>query len=256
MSDQRRDDHKRDTAASFGAAAEDYFESAVHRGSDDLRTLAAWCADADRALDIATGGGHTAGALAAAGVPFVVAGDVSPEMVTVATREYDVEGALADAERLPVRDDAFDAVTCRIAAHHFPDPESFVSEVARVLEPGGTFAFEDNVAPEEADLATFLNGVERLRDPTHVELYTVEQWREWFESAGLAIETVESAAITLDFEAWVERTDVSEPDRDELRERFREAPEGAHERFAVEFDDAGDVQSFANPKALIRATKR
>ncbi|SEO88422.1 hypothetical protein SAMN04487948_106165 [Halogranum amylolyticum] len=29
-------DQKRDTAASFGAAAEDDVESAVHRGSDDL----------------------------------------------------------------------------------------------------------------------------------------------------------------------------------------------------------------------------
>lgn len=256
MSDQRRDDHhKRDTAASFGAAAEDYFESAVHRGSDDLRTLASWCADADRALDVATGGGHTAGALAAAGVPFVVASDVSPEMVAVATREYDVEGTLADAERLPFRDDAFDAVACRIAAHHFPDPEAFVNEVARVLEPGGTLAFEDNVAPEKAALAEFLNGVERLRDPTHVELYTVEQWRGWFESAGLSIETVESAAITLDFDAWVERTEVSKADRDELRERFREAPDGAHARFDVAFDDEEAVESFANPKALIRANR-
>lgn len=256
MSDQRR--HKRDTAASFGAAAEDYFESAVHRGSDDLRTLASWCADADadRALDVATGGGHTAGALAAAGVPTVVASDVSPEMVAVATREYDVAGVLADAERLPFSAASFDAATCRIAAHHFPDPEAFVTEVARVLEPGGTLAFEDNVAPDDGELATFLNGVERLRDPTHVELYTVEQWREWFEREGLAVETVESAAITLDFDAWAERTGVSEADRIELVRRFRDAPEDAHERFAVAFDEDGSVESFANPKALIRARKR
>ena len=249
-------DQKRDTAASFGAAAEDYFESAVHRGSDDLWTLASWCREADRALDVATGGGHTAGALAAVGVPSVVASDVSPEMVAVATREYDVAGTLADAERLPFRDDAFDAVVCRIAAHHFPDPEAFVDEVARVLESGGTLAFEDNVAPADEELATFLNDVERLRDPTHVELYTVEQWHEWFEREGLTVETVESAAITLEFDAWAERTNVSEADRAALTRQFREAPDGAHDRFAVEFADDGSVESFANPKALIRARKR
>jgi SAM-dependent methyltransferase len=248
-------DEKRDTAASFGGAAEDYFESSVHRESDDLRVLASWCADADRALDVATGGGHTAGAIAAAGVPHVVASDLSPEMLAVATREYPVDGVLADAERLPFATDAFDAVACRIAAHHFPDPEAFVAEAARVLEDGGVLAFEDNVAPADETLATFLNGVEKLRDPTHVELYSVAQWREWFERAGLAVEAVETAAITLDFEAWTARTNVSEADKAELRRRFRAAPDGAHERFSVAFDDEGRVESFANPKALIRARK-
>jgi SAM-dependent methyltransferase len=248
------DDEKRETAARFGAAAEDYFASAVHRESPDLQTLAAWCADADRALDVATGGGHTAGALAAAGVPTVVASDLSPAMVEVATREYPVAGVLADAERLPFGADAFDAVACRIAAHHFPDPAAFVAAVARVLEPGGVFAFEDNVAPAEPELASFLDGVERLRDPTHVGLTTVAQWTEWFEAAGLSVEAVESAAVRLEFEPWVERTDVPPADRRELVRRFREAPAAAVERFDVRYDD-GVVESFANPKALLRARR-
>lgn len=258
MSNQRNegDDQKRDTAAKFGVAAEEYFESAVHRGSDDLQTLASWCAGADRALDVATGAGHTAGAIADAGVPTVVASDVSPEMTRVAVREYDAAGILADAERLPFCDDTFDAVACRVAAHHFPDPEAFVDEVARVLDSGGVFAFEDNVAPDEESLATFLNRVETLRDPTHVELYTVDQWCEWFERAGLTVETVESAKFTLDFDAWVERTNVPADDRAELVRRFREAPEDTRDRFEVVFDEDGGVDSFGNPKALFRAVNQ
>jgi SAM-dependent methyltransferase len=248
-------DEKRATARAFGDAADQYFESAVHRDGEDLQTLASWCADADRALDVATGAGHTAGAVAAAGVPTVVAADVSPEMVETAVSEYGVAGVVADAERLPVCEDAVDAVTCRIAAHHFPDPASFVDEVARVLEPGGTFAFEDNVAPEAETLAAFLDGIERLRDPTHVALSPVSQWREWFEGAGLTVEETRRAALTLDFEAWVDRTGVAPDDRAELQRRFREASPAARERFEVEFDADGDVVSFANPKALIRARR-
>ncbi|MCO8265783.1 methyltransferase domain-containing protein, partial [Haloferax sp. AB510] len=195
-----------------------------------------------------------AGAIADAGVSSVIAADAAPEMVATAVREYPVAGVVADAERLPFAADSFDAAACRIAAHHFPDPESFVAEVARVLEPGGVFAFEDNVAPEDASLAEFLNGVEVLRDPTHVELHPVSRWREWFEAAGLSVEAVETAAIRLEFDPWTERTNVSPEDRAELERRFREAPDEAKSLFDVVFD--GDsVVSFANPKALIRARK-
>lgn len=261
-----RDEDKRETAKRFGAAASAYFESTVHRDGEDLQTLASWCADATRALDVATGGGHTAGALAEAGVPRVVAADAAPEMVATAVREYGVAGVAADAERLPFAADAFDAVTCRIAAHHFPDPEAFVDEVARVLEPGGVFAFEDNVAPEDEELVAWLNGVERLRDPTHVALRSVSEWTDLFEGAGMAVEETVGAKLTLDFDAWVERTGVADEDVAELHRRFREAPDGAHDRFEVEFEDEGKsadgsdssraVVSWANPKAVMRVRKR
>lgn len=248
-------DEKRETARRFGDAAEAYFDSAVHREGVDRDMLADWCAGADRALDVATGAGHTAGALLDAGIETVVAADLAPEMVETTIEAYGAQGIVADAERLPFTDAAIDAVTCRIAAHHFPEPEAFVDEVARVLEPGGVLAFEDNVAPGDPLLADWVNGVERLRDPSHVSLYTVEQWTDWFEAAGLRVEETGGTAITLDFAAWVDRTDVPPDDRAELQRRFRDAPDGAHEDFDVEFGPGGDVVSWANPKTLLRARR-
>ncbi len=249
-------DGKRDTARRFGAAADAYFDSAVHRDSPDLQTLAAWCRDADRALDVATGAGHTAGAVLAAGIETVVASDAAPEMVATAVDAYGPAGVVADAERLPFATDSFAAVTCRIAAHHFPDPRSFVAEVARVLEPTGVFAFEDNVAPADPALADWLNGVERLRDPSHVELHTTDRWTDWFEDAGLVVEETAGTSITLQFDSWVERTNVSPADRAELERRFRDAPDGADELFEIRFGDDGGVESWANPKRLVRARRR
>jgi ubiquinone/menaquinone biosynthesis C-methylase UbiE len=138
---------KHTTAARFDAAAPDYLESDAHHTGADLETLAPWCADADRALDVAPGAGHTAGALGDTGVGTVVATDTAPAMVATAVETYGVEGCVADAERLPFATETFDAVSCRIAAHHFPAPEQFVAEAARVLAPGGVLALEDNVAP-------------------------------------------------------------------------------------------------------------
>ena len=48
-----------------------------------------------------------------------------------------------DAENLPFPDESFDAVINVEASHIYPDFERFVSEVARVLRPGGHFLHAD-----------------------------------------------------------------------------------------------------------------
>jgi ubiquinone/menaquinone biosynthesis C-methylase UbiE len=248
-------DKKREAADSFGVAADAYLDSDVHRAGDDLDQLAAWCADATSALDVATGAGHTAGAVASAGVPRTVAADASPEMVATAVETFDgVDGVVADAERLPFEAGAFDAVTCRIAAHHFPDPEAFVGEVARVLAPGGTFAFEDNVAPEDDDLAAFINRVEGLRDSTHVESYATSQWREWLTAAGFEVAETQHLKKTLEFDPWTAAQSLPPETVAEVEDVLSNASDEAAAFFEVEVVDGG-VESFANLKTLIRATR-
>lgn len=48
-----------------------------------------------------------------------------------------------DAERLPVRAGAFDAVTNVESSHGYPNRDVFYGEVARVLCPGGAFLYTD-----------------------------------------------------------------------------------------------------------------
>ncbi|SDK83710.1 class I SAM-dependent methyltransferase [Natronorubrum texcoconense] len=252
-----RDDSeaKRETASSFDVAAADYVDSDVHRQGADLERLADWCRDAETALDVATGAGHVAGAVAERGVPTVVAVDASRAMVATAEREFDgVAGAMADAERLPFAANSFDAVACRIAAHHFPDPEAFVAEVARVLRPGGTFAFEDNVAPPDPALESFLDRVERLRDPTHVRSHRTDRWYEWLEGQGFVVEETSHLTKTLEFDSWVAAQSVDADRRAELESILLDASPEATSFFEIEAED-GTVRSFANLKALVRATR-
>jgi ubiquinone/menaquinone biosynthesis C-methylase UbiE len=72
--------------------------------------------------------------------------DISPGMVAVAQRNarglgFEVEGRVADAERLPYDDDTFDLVVGHAVLHHIPDVEQSLREVIRVLKPGGRFVF-------------------------------------------------------------------------------------------------------------------
>jgi len=248
-------DRKRSTADTFDEHADAYVESSVHRAGDDLRTLATWCEDADRALDVATGAGHTAGAILDRGVPEVVATDAAPGMVATAGSEYPgVRAVVADAERLPFRADAFDAVACRIAAHHFPDPREFVAEVARVTEPGGVFAFEDNVAPDDDALDDFLNRVERLRDPSHVRSHRDSTWRKWLRDAGFEITEGFVITKTIDYGDWVRQLDTPAENRAQLEALFADPPAEAADLYEVEVDGE-QVESFANLKLLLRARK-
>jgi SAM-dependent methyltransferase len=72
--------------------------------------------------------------------------DLSPGMVRVALRNgeqlgLDVDGRVADAERIPYEDDTFDLVVGHAVLHHIPDLPAAFAEVRRILKPGGRFVF-------------------------------------------------------------------------------------------------------------------
>ena len=72
--------------------------------------------------------------------------DLSPGMVAAALRNaehlgLDVDGRVADAERIPYDDDTFDVVVGHAVLHHIPDLDTAFREVLRVLKPGGRFVF-------------------------------------------------------------------------------------------------------------------
>ncbi|MFB1066140.1 class I SAM-dependent methyltransferase [Natrinema sp. H-ect4] len=250
-------DRKQDVAAAFGDATDGYRDGAVLKEGTDLDQLVDWCQDATYTLDVATGAGHVAGALAETGVSRVVAADLSPEMVRTATTEYPrIEGVAVDAERLPFAADRFDAVTCRFAAHHFPDPAAFLAEVERVLEPGGVFALEDLCVPNDPELAAYVNRIERLRDSGHVETYSRTRWLELFEETDLTVETDREASRRLEVDAWLDRMDVPADRRREIRLLLSDAPAALEEAF--DFQDAGDgerLESYRTSILLLRARR-
>lgn len=226
--------------AVFGRSAEAYVVSPGHAHGDDLARLVELAAlrPTDHALDVSTGGGHTALALAPH-VARVTASDLTPAMLAAARRHLtaqrvtNVDFVVADAEHLPFLDASYDVVTVRIAPHHYADAARAVREMARVLVPGGRLVIVDNIAPDDPALDALVNDWERRRDPSHVRAYTVAEWQGFVAAAGLRIETVETGQKAHPFQDWVARTHMPEPERERLEADMLAAPESARRHFAV-----------------------
>ncbi|MFO7188877.1 MAG: methyltransferase domain-containing protein [Pseudomonadota bacterium] len=97
-------------------------------------------------LDLACGTGRLSAAARDRGA-WVAGADFAHNMLLQA-RAAGVPLVRADAERLPFRDAAFDAVAINFGVHHFPYPLRALAEAHRVLGPGGRLAFTVWQSPE------------------------------------------------------------------------------------------------------------
>jgi SAM-dependent methyltransferase len=115
------------------------------RHATELMLDLAHVAAGGRVLDIAAGDGDQS-LLAAARVGptgFVLATDIAPNLVALASQVARERGLgtldarVMDAENLAVNDETFDAVICRLGLFFLPDLPRALSEIKRVLRPGG-----------------------------------------------------------------------------------------------------------------------
>ena len=126
------------------------------------RTAAQVDLSGKKVLEISCGHGGGASYLARTLKPASYTGlDINPNAIEFARGRHSVPGlefVQGDATALPFPDNSFDAVVNVEASHLYPDVPAFLSEVARVLAPGGHFLYTDfrrqrDLAAWEAEIA-------------------------------------------------------------------------------------------------------
>src|SRR5208282_189493 len=261
---QANDVHER-VQAQFGAAASAYTTSAGHGDPTLLRRVIelARPQPGDRALDIATGAGHTALALAPQ-VAEVVAFDLTQQMLDETARNAAARGVMnvvtrrGAAEKLPFADASFEIAAVRQAPHHYADVGAAIREMARVVKPQGRVVIVDSRAPEADELDRAYNHIEKLRDPSHVRNWRPSEWRAMIVAAGLRITAEHLDFYTengrpMDFDTWTQRMKTPGASVAELTSLFRAASPALVEALRIEIVD-GRI-GFCVPQIAIAATK-
>lgn len=217
-------DHKAIVREEFTRQADAYARAAVITDEDRLARLVTAIAPGrdDRAIEIATGPGYVAMALATK-CREVIGVDLTEAPLRIAERTRKSRGLsnlsfrTADAEQLPFADGEFKVAVCRFAFHHFEHPEQVLAQMCRVCGPSAIIAIEDLYASEFQARASYYNHFERLRDHSHTRALAPTELIAMLSQAGIELQRLYTDELVVEMESWLQGAQTNAEDSAEVR---------------------------------------
>ena len=116
----------------------------------------------DTVLDVATGTGDLIIALGKSSASELIGLDISKGMLKTGEEKIKAKGLQdrilmqqGDAEAIPYADDHFDAITVAFGVRNFEDLEKGLTEMNRVLKPGGSLVILETAVPTQFPFKQF-----------------------------------------------------------------------------------------------------
>jgi demethylmenaquinone methyltransferase / 2-methoxy-6-polyprenyl-1,4-benzoquinol methylase len=136
----------------------------------------------EKVLDVATGTGDLAIAIATKCNAHIIGLDISAGMLEVGkqkildrTLQTQIEMVIGDSEHIGYPDNHFDAVTVAFGVRNFENLEAGLSEIVRVLKPGGTLAVLETSMPTNPILKFIYQIHGRIVLPLFGKLFSRDQ---------------------------------------------------------------------------------
>lgn len=221
-------EHRQQILDQFTRQAEPFARAPAIRNPEGLDRIVkmAEAGPEDTVLDVACGPGLLACAFARV-VRHAVGVDLTPAMLEQARKTQQEQGLKnvtwqsGDVLALPYPAHHFSIVVSRFVFHHLPDALAALKEMKRVCKPGGRVVVADMApVPEKTDA---LNGMERLRDPSHVRAMPEQELRSLFEEVGLPSPRVDHYRLQGELEDLLQRSFPKEGDADRIRTIFADS---------------------------------
>lgn len=232
----------------FGRQAEGY----AHLMRDARNPQLARLVDAvqptpdDKVLDVGCGPGRLS--LSLAEITGHVTGiDLTPQMLEQA-KALQAECGMANIEWLqgdilpmPFADETFSLVVTQATFHHLANPGAVLAEMIRVCTPHGRIVVID-LSPDPAKAAAF-DGIEKLRDPSHVHAWPAGELRRLGDAAGLSELAFHQYGTEIPIEAVLVSASLSDPELlNRLRALYRADAVSGEDRYGMMLrEQNGDI---------------
>ena len=180
----------------------DYYEELWRRLPEELATpdwdlrrsfLVENVRHGDRALDLGSGAGDFTALLAEAGAQVTGVEVAEAALARARPRHPDLDFRITPIDGpLPFEDNEFDLVWASEVIEHIADTARWLSEVRRVLVPGGRLLL---TTPSHGRLRVVLGGIDRFSEPLgdHLHLYTRASLRALLAEFGFEQVSVRAA---------------------------------------------------------------
>jgi len=152
---------------------------------------------------------------------------------------------------LPFDRGQFDLVLCCLTLAQESGPVAALTEIQRVLRPGGRLVLQEVTAFAYPSLDLKIWELERRRNPRHVVYYTEEQLRALLELGGLGAAIEEHCGMTQDFDYWADTGRVASEEAAALKRVFFNLPLVDQDRLDLALGD-GRI-SFTYPVTTVLA---
>ena len=201
-------------------------------------------------LDLATGTGLVAKQFHGR-VAEVIGLDISPDMTRQASAYVD-RMLISPVESIPLASESVDVCVCRQGLQ-FSDLPKAISEVARVLRPGGRAVFCHLYAYGDADQTDAFK-IQALRNPARVNFFKPGSLEAVLEPRGLAVTETVRYLSRESVNQWIDHGAAAEPEKKAIKDAYLSASDDfkrLHE-IVVAGDDLMDTMLFL----ILRAEKR
>ncbi|MBU0485640.1 MAG: methyltransferase domain-containing protein [Proteobacteria bacterium] len=192
-----------------------------------------------RMLDVCCGSG-VVGASFKGKVGKMIGLDITPEMIDLARTRLDQvnQGTVYD---LPFLDGSFDLVVNREVLHLLPNPERPVSEIFRVLKPGGQFIV-GQILPFGPEDAAWMYRVFKKKQPLIFNMFQEDDFRTLLLGAGFIDLQMTEYNLWESIDLWIDTHETTNLHRHEIRDLFYNAPQEARDVHPFEILPSGEIR--------------
>ncbi|RKT53817.1 methyltransferase domain-containing protein [Saccharothrix australiensis] len=226
----------------FGIRSRNWHESCSWLADDGLLSAHAELCDVPpdaRMLDVCCGSGVVGNAFRGR-VGEMVGLDLTPEMVRLASERLDRvdQGTVYD---LPYPDASFDLVVNREVLHLLPQPERPVSEIFRVLRPGGQFIV-GQIVPYADEDAFWMFRIFKKKQPLLFQMFREPEFRALLFDAGFTDLRMSEYFLWESIDLWIDTHETTPAHRQEIYRLYYEAPKEVRAVHPFEVDADGSVR--------------